>query len=168
MARKSKEFDELLRANRTEKLREKGIAELKKKVKKAYLGEMPEKILIDPKDKIKMSEVLYDFIEPYSEGIESKTERYQLLTLAVLAWNLSLLSEDKQQEGIEMLIKEGTKGSNAYVQEQTRMVIDELIQRKTLYFADYTQVIVDFSLQETGDEYNISVASIQSDSNQVS
>ena len=48
-----------------------------------------------------MSEVIMDFIEPYMESADTYEAQDRLISIAVLAWNASLLPEDRAQKVID-------------------------------------------------------------------
>lgn len=60
------------------------------------------KIVVQPSGETKMSEVLLEFIEPYSQYWKTKEELNKLLGVAVIAWNAALLPGNERKEIIEM------------------------------------------------------------------
>jgi hypothetical protein len=65
---------------------------------KAKLEQGPfrgQKLVIAPSGRVKMSEVLEDFVEPYMDLADTEEAFHKLLTLAIMAWNASFLSEEE-------------------------------------------------------------------------
>ncbi|AFY80327.1 hypothetical protein [Oscillatoria acuminata] len=159
MARKSKGFGELLKQQQADKSHQKGLEKLEQKVKKGPLGDKFAGMVKNPKGEVKMSEVLEAFVEPYLDFIHDHDEREKLFTLAVMAWNLALMPEKKRPSMIDELLKVGLKGNDPLAQQDTLEIIDELIARKEEFFAKHKRFIVDFQLQDRGNEFHLSVAS---------
>ncbi len=106
-----------------------------------------------------MSEVLEEFVEPYLDFAQNRSQREKLFSIAVIAWNLATIPEDERQPMIDQLIKVGLKGNDPLAQQDTREIIDELIARKQKFFAKNKRYIVDFQLQNAGKQFHLSVAS---------
>lgn len=114
------------------------------------------KIVLQPSGEIKMSEVLIDFIEPYSEYWETEEELSKLLSLAIVAWNAALFSGTERKEFIERMLKVVPP----IVRQDMRAIIEEMMQRKEKHFASNKRMIVSFQLIMTREEPYLSVASI--------
>jgi len=112
----------------------------------------------EPKGVPKMSEVLVDLIEPYVEYAETYEAYQKLVTVAVVAWNNSLLPERNHKPIIKKTIKSlSLLRSDA---QDMKRIIEELIERKKKHFPEHTRPIVDYQVTETRDGYHLSVASI--------
>lgn len=159
MAKKSKGFGEILKQQRADKRHQKGLEKLGQKVKKGPLGDKFAGMVTNPKGEVKMSEVLEAFVEPYLDFIQSSSEREKLFNIAVIAWNLAIMPEKERPSMIDELIKVGLNEADPLAQQDTREIIDELIARKLKFFAKHKRFIVDFQLQDTGNEFHLSVAS---------
>ena len=159
MARKSKGFGEILKQERAGKTHQKGLEKLEQKVKKGPLGDKFANMVTSPKGEVKMSEVLEEFVEPYLEFVHNPIQRENLFQVAVTAWNLALIPENARQPTIDKFIKEGLKGNDPWIQQDTREILDELIARKQKLFAKNTRFIVDFQLEDTDTKFHLSVAS---------
>ncbi len=119
-------------------------------------------LLPEPPDGIKMSEVLEAFVEPYLDLANTLDELRLLFLTAVLAWNIALLPEDQQQAAIDNLVEKGIRAEDEGAEEaraDLRSVLNELVARKELLFAEYNRSIVDFRLVDTGDGYHLTVLS---------
>ncbi|WP_232251398.1 hypothetical protein [Oscillatoria acuminata] len=113
----------------------------------------------NPKGEVKMSEVLEAFVEPYVGFAENQNERETLLTIAVVAWNLSLIPEKERPSMMDKLIKAALKENHTLDQQEARAIINELMARKQKFFAKNKRFIVDFQLEDIGKHYHLSVAS---------
>lgn len=119
-------------------------------------------LLTEPPDGIKLSEVLAAFIEPYLDLANTLDELRLLFLTAVLAWNIALLPEDQQQAAIEDLVEKGIRAEDEEAEgarADLRSVLNELVARKELLFAEYNHFIVNFRLVDTGDGYHLTVLS---------
>ncbi|MDY6938208.1 MAG: hypothetical protein SWY16_11125 [Cyanobacteriota bacterium] len=152
MAKKKKGFSQLVN-------QQKALKKLERRVQQNFGEETFGGMKINPEGEVKMSEVLKAFVEPYVESGMTLPQRMKLLDIAVLAWNLSLLSEESRPSIIEQAIDQSFPKTENRVRREMREVIDELIERKQKLFAQYERYIVDFDVQETPQEFNLSVAS---------
>ena len=117
--------------------------------------------LINPAGREKMSEVLDDFVQPYYNliGDDTLESRRKMLTLAVAAWNVTLLPEDQQEEQIDSLIEKGMPGLSRDDKKAARSLIQSMIDWKQSQFADNKRFIMSFELTETQEGYHLAVAS---------
>lgn len=106
-----------------------------------------------------MSEVLIEFIEPYSEFADTEEAYRKLLTLAIIAWNAFSLSEKYQQDMIQSVLDKGMSAGTEELKAGLKEIINALLVRKKMYFSEYTRRIIDFELTDTRKEYHITVAS---------
>ncbi|HID86163.1 MAG TPA: hypothetical protein EYP55_02155 [Anaerolineae bacterium] len=106
-----------------------------------------------------MSQVLRDFVEPYLEFADTEEAYRKLLTLAVLAWNASFLSEEERQDMIDRVLSEGLSEADDELKAGLKSIVNMLIRRKEEHFAAYTRRIIDFDVTDTGEGYHLAVAS---------
>jgi hypothetical protein len=165
MAKKSKDFKELIRQNQQVQGRQKSLEELAKKIQANGLDDMPSKMVIEPQGTEKMSEVLRKFVAPYMATVKRTKDYRSLLDLAIIAWNISLMPEAKHQEMIDAIFEEKIFKQDKQAEQDVKGIIAELITRKNKYFADIKRFIVEFNLKDTGEDYHLSVASIDFDLN---
>jgi len=76
MARKSKDFRELLNQQRANKDEQKALQNFRQKVQQGSLKDKVKTIVMTPQGDIKMSEVLEEFIEPYLGLAEKSCNLY--------------------------------------------------------------------------------------------
>ena len=118
-----------------------------------------QELVIAPSGQVKMSAVLTDFVEPYVQYAETEEELRKLLTLAVMAWNASFLPEDKQQDMIESVLDAGIPEGEDELKAGLKQIMNTMIARKKAHFSEYTRDIIDFEVQDLGEDYHITVAS---------
>jgi hypothetical protein len=117
------------------------------------------KVVYEPAGREKMSEVLDDFIEPYSDLADTEDAYRKLLSLGVLAWNAALLPEDQRQAMIDKTLEAGLTRASGANRAQAREFIEMLVRRKQEHFAGNQRAIISFTLSNTADGYHLSVAS---------
>jgi hypothetical protein len=114
-----------------------------------------KQIVVQPSSEVKMSEVLLEFLEPYSEHWETEEELRKLLSLAIVAWNAALYSGSKRKEFIERMLEVVPP----MVRQDMKAIIEEMIQRKEKDFASNQRMVVDYHLAMTTQGPHLSVAS---------
>lgn len=159
MAKKSKEFSELLHQQRMDKAQQRGLEKLQKKLQEGPLGDKFAGLVMNPKGEVKMSEVLEAFIEPYLGSAQNHSQQEKLLEIAVIAWNLAIMPESDRLSMLDQIIKEGLENKDSLAQQEAREIIDEMIARKQKFFANNKRYIIDFQFQDTGKQFHLSVAS---------
>ncbi len=60
---------------------------------------------------------------------------------------------------IDEFMKVALKGNDPLAQQEAREIIAELIARKQKFFDEHKRIIIDFQLQDAGNEFHLSVAS---------
>ena len=110
-----------------------------------------------PPGTLKMSEVIIEFLKPYQKYATTYEAQKRLTTVGIIAWNASLLSEDEAQA----MIDKTTKAQPRAVREEMIEFIEELMERKKKHFAIYTRPVIDYHLADDGDEWHLSVASLE-------
>lgn len=159
MAKKSKGFSELLKQERRGKTRQEAMQDLEDSIQRGPFGKEAISIVRDPKGHAKMSDVLERFVEPYEDDEMTLNQRQNLLGIAVVAWNLALLPEDKRRGALKEIIKGILSGEDPLFQQEAREIITEMVARKDQLFADNQRYIVSYQLQDLGTEYHLTVAS---------
>ncbi len=117
-----------------------------------------QKIVVAPPQEVKMSAVLGEFIEPYVQFTDSLESYRKLVTLALVAWDISLLPEEEQEAAIDRVITEKVT-QDRKVQTGLKKIVYELLARKKAYFSQYRRRILDFEVTEAGDQYYLAVVS---------
>jgi hypothetical protein len=160
MARKSKEFGELLRQEQGGLTEEKALEKFQNKVKQGPLAQIAAKFVNTAPGQVKMSEVLEDFVEPYLHEAPSFGDKERLFSIAVMAWNIAIMPESEQQPFIDQMIEETLGTTDDRLQKDTRAVLAEMMVRKKTKFADNCRMIAEFQLQDMGQSFHLSVASL--------
>src|SRR5260370_18579117 len=95
-----------------------------------------------------MSKVLEEFVEPYKELATTDVAMRKLLTVACVAWNAALLPPAER----EKMIRESEKTLPAEMRQDYRAILEPLIERKEVQFADNRRAILgfEFTMEPTG------------------
>jgi hypothetical protein len=133
----------------------KALKKLEQKIRKGGFSDQIETLVASPKGVAKMSEVLEEFVAPYLGHTRNHGEREKLFSIAIVAWNLSLMPEDERQQAIDQVLA----GQSVLARQDTQEILDEMIARKQQYFTDNERLIVDFELQDRRNDWQLSVAS---------
>lgn len=110
-------------------------------------------------DQVKMSVVLRQFVEPYISHTDLEESYRKLLTLAIVAWNASLLSTSEGNEMVENTFSRGLGDAEPDLVIELKDFVYHLIERKKAYFGKYKRSIIDFEVVDLGDQYHVSVVS---------
>jgi hypothetical protein len=122
--------------------------------KHPLLGQDVE-IIRNPPGEAKMSEVLLEFLDPYSHTWKNEEQFEKLLGAGIIAWNAALYSGSKRTEFLnEMMVAFPPE-----VREGMRDILAGMIQRKETYFAANRRMIVDYRVTMTPDGPHLSVLS---------
>ena len=170
MARKSKEFQRLFYPDSVQKRspsatpsqRKEELAAFKSfKQKIENTAEGKNAVFVEtPKNLAKMSEVLMEYIEPFLEGTETYQECSSLLEIAVMSWNMALVSEEERQELLkELFSKHPSDPEEIEDEKEVQRIVKKLIKRKLKFFAEEKRFITDFKLTQNSGRFHISVAS---------
>ena len=165
MAKKSREFSELVRQQKWEKASNKSFEKLQKTVKQDF-GEDVQMVR-NMEGLAKMSEVLKDFIRPYADIPQNKKELQRLLETAVTAWDLAFMPKEKRESELDQMFASMLKKAKKNIDKEdlanSRALIEDFIDRKLKYFADEQRQVIDFQVEYLGrGEYHLSVASAMS------
>ena len=128
---------------------------LKQRARRKFSGEKMT-IVDGAVDGVKMSEVLGEFIEPYYELAKTEEHLWKLMALATAAWNIALYPPKDRLS----LLEKALQAIPEEAREDGRASVMELVLRKEMFFSNYRRLIVDFALTDTGEGYNLSVASM--------
>jgi hypothetical protein len=107
----------------------------------------------------KLSAALLDFVEPFRKDAPTDEAFKKLIALAVIAWNATILPEDKRKELIDATINGIVTMAGEEWRKDAENSMAMLIKHKERYFADDKRLIVDYRLTETNKEYRLAVAS---------
>jgi len=116
------------------------------------------KVISSPEGMTKMSDIIIQFIEPYNDLAQTYSEQMKLITAAIIAWNASLLPEDRSKAVIDRALGNIPSAEHKHTME----VINVFMKRKRRHFSEYKRPVIDFQLTEDEDEFHPSVASLAS------
>ena len=170
MARKSKEFRQLFYPDSVQQRNPSVTPSQRKKELAAFKSfkqeiensvEGTNAVFVEtPKNLAKMSEVLMEYIEPFLEGTETYQECSSLLEIAVMSWNMALVSEEERQELLkELFSKHPSDPEDIEAEKELQGLMKKLIKRKLKFFAEEKRFVTDFKLTENSGRFHISVAS---------
>jgi hypothetical protein len=128
-------------------------AELAQRIRSSYPDS--EVKIIPPLDGVKMSEVLGQFVEPYKEYAETKDAFYNLLAMAMVAWNMALFSEEERVKQMKKTMAALPRADR----KDAEPILRDFIARKDRYFSQYRRMLLDFQVVESGSKWHISVVS---------
>ena len=89
----------------------------------------------------KMSEVLWEFLAPYTPLAPDREAMEKLLAMAIAAWNVALFPGGERAQRLREL----STTLPAEARTDFLALIREMIARKERYFAQYTRYILNFS-----------------------
>ena len=119
----------------------------------------PTGVVIEPAGQVKMSEVLEQFVEPFLEFARTAEEHRKLFTLAALAWNVALLPPGDGEKMIAEVLNASLAAAGEQVTAEARDIVDMLVVRKRLLFANNTRQIVNIEITKTAHGFHLAVAS---------
>ncbi|MBD2464833.1 hypothetical protein H6G89_27915 [Oscillatoria sp. FACHB-1407] len=163
MAKKSKGFNELLRLKQYEANSDAALEKLEKRVQANAASLNIAGMVKNPAGQEKMSDVLEAFVEPYLDDAETFEAQQKLFTIAIVAWNLALMPDDKRPAELKNFVQK-LAGSNKQFAADTTAILEEFIERKQQFFANNKRYIIDFELQKMGKTHHLSVVSSMPDS----
>jgi hypothetical protein len=167
MARKSRDFKDLMKQGQSSQDKRKNLEALRQKMQKeGIFGELVANMPIEPKGAIKMSDVLQEFVEPYLDTVHNLQQCKTLFNLAAIAkrcckqfaWNAAVICESEQQT-IDEFLEENLATVETPIQQGAKEIITQLITRKHQHFSHIKRLIMDFDVTQSGQRYDISVAS---------
>jgi hypothetical protein len=136
-----------------------GMAKLVQRIQNVEFP-LPHKVLINPPGHEKMSEVIMEFASPMLEKSTDDEMSRNIISFAILAWNLALHKERGNdaayQELHDMALSSYTDETG---RQQFHHFLAMLLQRKREFFSDYKRFILDYELSFTRDNMHLDVVS---------
>lgn len=138
----------------------------KKKVVSPILKELADKVtaegmfdkfFFNPKGEISISDAISKIIKPYKDDAPDYNSFNNLVTIACIAWNTSILPEEKRSEALQEMLK----FFPGKLQDRLDMyaLLTELIERKRKLFPSITRMIMEHKVTEQGKDFHIAIAS---------
>lgn len=160
MARKSKGFRELLIQESLTNKNKDSFEEVNNAVIKSRLDAQGGKFVENPEGHEKMSEVLIEFVKPFLDKATTYQRRQALFSLAIASWNMAIVPEKERPKILKDMLKKLDKNKDPEFTNDTRILVEQFIERKLTFFADYNRLITDFEISERPGFVDISVASV--------
>jgi hypothetical protein len=109
----------------------------------------------------KMSEVLLEFIEPYLHYAQTGEILDRLVTTAVLAWNASLLPEEKRAEFLDEAGRAVFAEDGRQAADDFRSAMCDLVKRKQRLFSKDERIVVNYEFRTEHGRDKLVVASVR-------
>jgi hypothetical protein len=111
-----------------------------------------------------MSQVILEFARPLLDSVDSDVETRNALAFAVLAWNASLLPQDRRSE----LIQEVQQRYSAFARSgggvvAIQEVFSDLIRRREQAYPDVRRLILDYHIRQSNGRRSLDVVSTMVD-----
>ena len=103
----------------------------------------------------KMSEVLWEFIAPYTPLAPDREAMEKLLAMAIAAWNVALFPGGERAQRLREL----STTLPAEARADFLALIQEMVARKERDFAQHTRYILNYELTEQRERYHLNVLS---------
>ena len=103
----------------------------------------------------KMSEVLWEFLAPYTPLVPDREAMEKLLAMAIAAWNVTLFPGGERAQRLREL----RTTLLAEARADFLALIQEMVARKERDFAQYTRYILNYELTERRARYHPNVLS---------
>lgn len=113
------------------------------------------KVIPNPTN-VKISDCIFQLIEPYLES-DSTDDLHMYIVLGVIAWNASLLPEEKRAASIHHLLVALTKIDDPILLGPIRQMINDMVADKLEHFGDICMVIQDYEINEVHGELRLQV-----------
>jgi hypothetical protein len=145
--------------NKSKKPLNAGMAKLVQRIRNQEFP-LPHKVLINPPGHEKMSEVIMEFASPMLDNSTNDEITRNIISFAILAWNLALHKERGNNDAYQGLHDMALSSCTDEIErQQFHRFLTMLLQRKREYFADYERFILDYELSFTRDNMHLDVVS---------
>jgi hypothetical protein len=115
------------------------------------------KTLINPKGEISMSDAISQLIEPYRDDAPNYNSFHNLVGLACVAWNISILSPKEQAAALKDMLT--AIPFNRGEQHIALDLIKEMMKRKQRLFPQVSRMIIEHKVTDLGNDFHIAIAS---------
>jgi len=143
--------------NKKKERRKARNAQMDLAVRMAKERSIPEgSVIVEPKGRDKMSEILIDFAEPLLELVDNEKA---MLTLAMTAWNIAIFPEEDRDAKIDELVIKCFPQDDPQSLEKIRAVVGMLVLRKLKMYPDNERILRGWEFIESGDKRTLNVMS---------
>ena len=112
-------------------------------------------IVPPPRGDKKMSQVLIEFIEPYADDVDTDESFKKLVTIAIVAWNASLLPDKDREDLIDKTITI----LQPELRQEMKGILEGMIRRKEAHFSLIRRMIIDYEIEKSTKGWHVIVAS---------
>lgn len=130
---------------------------LENRLKSALGRDVP--LVYSPAGVEKMSEVIQRFIAPYMPFVHNLGDMERLVTTALVAWNAALLPSAERAAMLARSSESVRKLAGREAEEDFRIIVDEMMQRKQRYFPEIKRFVIDFTVTDEGNQFRLTVVS---------
>lgn len=112
----------------------------------------------------KMSEIILEFAEELLENAKSNQEKKDILTMAIVAWNIAVMSDTtglSPLECIEDFLKTADIEEGSEEEKLTATALLALIAKKQALFPDIRRVVIDFEIETIRKKLHLNVVSTE-------
>jgi len=113
-------------------------------------------VIVEPKGRDKMSEILIDFAKPLLELVDNEKA---MLTLAMTVWNIAIFPEEDREAKIDELVIKCFPQDDPQSLEKIRVVVGMLVLRKLKMYPDNERILLGYEFIESGDKRTLNVMS---------
>jgi hypothetical protein len=114
-----------------------------------------ETVILAGDESRKMSESILHLAEPL---LEHSMDEERALSLAAIAWNLSLIPEDERGPMLEKLLRQAAE-TDPEIERGLRVLLKDLVERKLELYPDDRRMILGHELAQTGEDMMLNVVS---------
>ncbi|MFN8439866.1 MAG: hypothetical protein U0175_03805 [Caldilineaceae bacterium] len=101
-----------------------------------------------------MSQLLGKVIQPFIQDAENRDQVLMLAQMGVVAWNISLLSEEERADELGKMREVMKEGSDDF-----EKLIQELMERKQELYPNVKRKLLDVNVREEGSRFHLTVVS---------
>ncbi|MCP4358112.1 MAG: hypothetical protein GY796_08880 [Chloroflexi bacterium] len=144
------------RKRKNSKLVHSHMRSFRKRNKKSNLLPQDTRFVHQPTDQIKLSEAIQELVALYRHEANTEAAYDKLIGMAVLAWNTTLMSPDKQAESLNFI---QNLEDDPEMQKIILEIVQELMVRKLALYPDVDRIIVDYQVTDVGHSFHLSIIS---------
>ncbi|MFZ1039925.1 MAG: hypothetical protein WCA79_18055 [Anaerolineales bacterium] len=140
------------------KRRRKGVSPILKDLADKVTAEgTTDKFLFNPKGEISMSDAISQLIEPYIDDAPNYNSFNNLVALACIAWNTSVLPDSQRNEALGKMVD--ILPGKMEDRLEALALLTRLMDRKRKLFPNVTRVIMEHKVTDLGNDFHIAIAS---------
>lgn len=106
-----------------------------------------------------MSELIIEFAKPILDKVDTFNRQKSALSMAIMAWNISLSDELTPDVQIHKFCNEMNYFKTDEMYHELRLIMNSLVQRKLQIYHDYKWLVIDYDIINTGSGFHLNVVS---------